>query len=525
MIDIDIDKLVEAEEILDFPFHTPQKPFRHRTVSKTGSWSRTTYDNDNFTYGDKWEVLIYLDQSEVVSQDEKARAEWTKQHASWEKSLERMDPKSRKAALEKGFRGFRPGAFPEELFPKFDLHHHAGGDPLFIGWVHGTETPNILFISEIQSDLLQGTYKLADPDVLKAKVQGRLDVAMEELKELEKGMKVFGDEVVVNDPERGIAREAEHVGMKARREELTQTIRDLEAKIEKIGGETHYPEFASRRSDLENRLQGKGSPKKWIQAFYNAAYDYAQDRELTFIMVPSADKVKVKVWSKLPVQEGDLYSRIYDKAAVAMGMERIPQEALDHMQETFKTGALHRDDWWAGMIKMTWTDSEGNEQPVPDDYRLRKFESVEWECMKDFLTEREPPGYDPDFELIKMYEKLPVKAFPGVFNLMANASIQEGDFDYKSAYNFGEEFLNFLKYVPERYKTDPQFQKFMTDHIKRDWEHDISSLWPGSEGERRQVTGDVPEYEPEVPEPDEPESDEPRMQEPPEGWEQFFSEE
>ena len=85
------------------------------------------------------------------------------------------------------YAGDTKNEFPVEMFQKFNLHHvpSGGTNNKPLGWVGGTWDPNnkdgkILFVTEMQSDLLQRTFEMNDQRLIqfkpyKSRVENRFD--------------------------------------------------------------------------------------------------------------------------------------------------------------------------------------------------------------------------------------------------------------------------------------------------------------------------------------------------------------
>ena len=245
---------------------------------------------------------------------------------------------------------------PEEMFKVMDLHKQAESDkPGFIGWIGGTiakggrtvkdpntgkevTTASTMFVDEAQSDLLQTTNEFLDPEKYKANIADKLASTTQEYssayKELQQLKKEYADSTA-------------YIPL-ARKLELQQRIDELEDEVKKQsnkwGFQPKYPQYNEFKNKLENYYGD------WINAFFNAALDYAKDQSVKYLAIASAAKI-LATWPDYGQTGGkaQLFDRVYDKTAIRWGMQQLPSSTADVVKK--RSGiSIAPSDWWIGEV-------------------------------------------------------------------------------------------------------------------------------------------------------------------------------
>ena len=200
--------------------------------------------------------------------------------------------------------------FPEDIFSGMNLHAkilpplHEG----FLGWIGGYIDANAssIYITEIQSDLMQRTWDMMDEFKSKYSAKTELRDTATKLKELR----------------RELARlHAKQWAPAAEKFTLVQKIQELESGLsrikEKITRVPRLSDFKQYKSKLENVF------KKWVDVFYDNVEEYAKLNNIKKIHIISTNNVYS---ANAPKTEDTVYYRAYDAVAKMRGATRLNKE-------------------------------------------------------------------------------------------------------------------------------------------------------------------------------------------------------
>jgi hypothetical protein len=211
-----------------------------------------------------------------------------------------------------------PG-FPQGIFTGLDLHMIStfGKRPGHVGWIGGTINSNVMYILEVQSDLMQRTWDMIDRterDVSRSIGKGKTKEVIMSLKyrmrEIASAMKMERMELAkLRSAQYGRVEDAyTSMGKVA---ELDRQYRTIRARYNKF---SRLPMFYEFKSKVENTF------KDWIDAFYNDAMNYAREVGVDTIKIITTSKA-MEAHHVKDAAETDVIYRVYDGAAKSLGAE------------------------------------------------------------------------------------------------------------------------------------------------------------------------------------------------------------
>lgn len=348
---------------------------------------------------------------------------------------------------------------PLEMFKVMDLHHQAKY-PGFIGWCGGTITGGVegtrggklarptLFVSEVQSDLLQRTFEFSDPETYRKTVSARLRVSSTEYVKKHDELEAATAELASLRKEFKSSQAyyplKKNYELQQRIQELEAEIPKLEVELEKILQDRHrefkYPKFHEWKSKLENYY------KEWVEALYTAAIELAKVKKCVFFVIITANHLK-EVWKNYlgEKEDSEIFDRAYDRVAVRLGLTR----------QTGPTG-----EWWVGRVA-----------------ELPSLESVN--LVGQLLGEEIVP---PD----RWKEHL--QTYFRVFARQEGVNLDELD-DYGKEEYVANVFRFWLDEVQPGLLNEPVWRTAVERFISQRYKVDVSSLWPD------EIVGELPDEE------------------------------
>lgn len=214
------------------------------------------------------------------------------------------------------------GKIPAGLFTGLDLHavSSSGIRPGHLGWIGGYYYPDasVMYITEVQSDLMQRTWDLLDRskrDVDTAVGKGKKKQAVRSqkhrIRELASQLKQARVELAQMQ-QREYGNVADKYRTIERIQELNSQLNSAKNRYKQF---TRLPMFSNYKSQIENLF------KSWIKAFYADAFNFARDKDLKVISIASTDNIasmhhNVNVGQD---RESSIYHRLYDKIAMELG--------------------------------------------------------------------------------------------------------------------------------------------------------------------------------------------------------------
>ena len=234
---------------------------------------------------------------------------------------------------------------PEEMFTVMDLHSQRKSLPGFIGWIGGSYTKGrttrdpesgeekkrwpMMWVDEAQSDLLQRTFDFQDPEAYKKMLQKELYTSSAEFRDLYDELGALRTEFEGSRAYMPLKRQLE---IQQRLEDLPKEIADVTARWEK---KVKYPQYSKFKTKLENYY------KRWIDAFFNVALEFAKEEEIALLLVISAENIR-SVWhANGGVETINLFNRVYDDTANRWGMQKM------------KDKTSGKEWWWARVSELS----------------------------------------------------------------------------------------------------------------------------------------------------------------------------
>lgn len=250
------------------------------------------------------------------------------------------------------------GKIPPELMRNTLLHTvQTEGQPA-LGWIGGFADYNnkILYIAEVQSDLMQRTGKMRDPEKVQqqrkqevgtiqqqitntqAKIQNavspkqqitqKLDTIRQENASLSPGdSRLQRNQGIVDNLLRQLPNIPDTVdtrNLELTLQSLNQSLAEAQQRLEEsinAKDETNYftPKYRpwhDYKSKVENTF------KEWIPLFFNAAFRLARDKEYAIVRIITADDLMTR-WDKYARPETrTLFERVYDQTAKFYGAQQ-----------------------------------------------------------------------------------------------------------------------------------------------------------------------------------------------------------
>jgi predicted nuclease with TOPRIM domain len=226
-----------------------------------------------------------------------------------------------------------------------------------IGWIGGVvdAVGKNMYVAEIQSDIMQNTSYMKDPEKSKLKLNEELKNKIQELqkendnlarqsaegideyynkriKELEKKKDAANNDTIRQQMDVAIKKLTEQKNAKEDPwAKLRKKIKDIENVINEINNQikdiVYYenntkdkwrrrPQFADIKSKIENRFS------EFIDVFYNELFYYCAKLEIKNLWIVDSDHLS-RVWSGLATEDTiEMYKKFYDKKATELGAER-----------------------------------------------------------------------------------------------------------------------------------------------------------------------------------------------------------
>ena len=270
------------------------------------------------------------------------------------KDLQSMVPFTMSIAPTKDY--VDKGKIPPELMKNTLLHTvQTDGQPA-LGWVGGFADYNnkILYIAEVQSDLMQRTSHMRDPEKVtkqrteevatiekqiadtqakmqnavspKQQVTRKLDAIQQENASLLPGdPRLQRNQGIIDNLLRQLPNVPDTVdtrNLELTLQNLNQSLAEAQQRLKEVTDEKTY--FTSKyrpwhdyKSKVENTF------KEWIPLFFNAAFRLARDKQYERVRIITADNLMAR-WDKYARPETRiLFERVYDQTAKFYGAQQI----------------------------------------------------------------------------------------------------------------------------------------------------------------------------------------------------------
>ena len=420
---------------------------------------------------------------------------------------------------------------PWEMFAVQDLHKSRLSQPRpqgFIGWIGGTYSDSIkndqgqitsagtVFVDEVQSDLLQRTIEFVDPVKYQQGITKQFGSATVEYGKAFQELQALKKEYAQS---KGLWPLNKRLGYEEKMGELEDLLKQLADKRKR---EPKHPEYAQFKSKLENFY------KKWVNALFNAALDFAKEKDVYFLAVIPASKVK-EIWSMGSREHGGiLFDRIYDATAQRWGMtlrdipglgkwwvrklaELTPLESLREQlrldeQVAMATWKPHLEAFLRYM-----TQREEYSLRDPDDFHkmfLLWLNSLPDELIQqqEFKQEveqyvQQKYGHDVFTWWITSKEASQENLGQWLIHLdaFARTFARTQSLNLRTPEGFKEVFEFWLEEVPGYVKYVKKSQQRIAQYVKQKWGVDISNWWTVSpEADVDWSNWDVPESQQDI---------------------------
>jgi len=225
---------------------------------------------------------------------------------------------------------------PDELFKEMTLHKSIPNNPSegfasALGWIGGfiDHKKKSVYISEVQSDVLQRTFDMKDPNIL-------IEQKKKEIQQLENEKLKYSqpkdfsfaiqkiqnqlNSVDKNSPQfNNLQNQLQILEQKSKQpqdnssklQELDNNIISLQKDIEKLmntkGG--RFSQYHQYKSKIENLYQD------WIEMFFNTVMRYVVNNDVNLIYIITPQSLMVR-WANYAKKETKIiFERIYDKMA------------------------------------------------------------------------------------------------------------------------------------------------------------------------------------------------------------------
>jgi len=317
---------------------------------------------------------------------------------------------------------------PEQLLK--DLHLHStrtgtGGSPL--GWVGGFFDPikGNMYITEVQSDVMQRTPYMRDPEKLQKQRQMEIDRLQNEIKKIENSIinAVSPRQLQTNKMNR-MQKELQGLDPYSQQyQKVNQEILNIQSRIPQlpekpntIGLESKknilLEQLAEQQNLLKNIPQGDRTPfgkspakyhdykskvenmfKSWVPIFFNTAIREAAQKEMNKVYIITSDRL-MKLWASYARPETrSLFERVYDNTAKGYGAKTVEHRG----QRWFEINLQNGVKWakmnnWLTKISNSWIMQHPDGKLVWQ-IHLDKF----FEIMKRKMPELAENDYDTEY--------------------------------------------------------------------------------------------------------------------------------
>lgn len=272
-------------------------------------------------------------------------------------SMEGMSPFTMSIAPTKDYVG--KDKIPPELLQQTLLHGVSTEGQPALGWVGGyADYKNkVLYIAEVQSDLMQRTGHMRDPEKVqkqrkqqvatiqqqiagtqskiqnavspKQQITQKLDAIQQENEGLQPGdPKIQRNQGILDNLLRQLSNVPDVVDTKNLEftlQNLNKSLADAQQNLqESTNAEDATTSFTSKyrpwhdyKSKVENAF------KEWIPIFFNSAFRLARDKEYAIVRIITSDNL-MELWDKYARPETKiLFERVYDQTAKFYGAQQV----------------------------------------------------------------------------------------------------------------------------------------------------------------------------------------------------------
>lgn len=233
----------------------------------------------------------------------------------------------------------------------------------FIGWVGGgiDFINKIMYVTEIQSDVTQKTYRMRDVDSSISGLNEEKNKIMQEMSSIESKISSFDSisyfnnkikelEDKINSSSDEILKKKLTFAVEAIKKQMTSGIDPLQQdrqKLEKL--RANLAEIEKQISSIEERKSTDKSPglnrphlsrfkskienkfEDWLEVFYNEIFRYCKNLEIKTLYLVSASSLH-KLWTGWSTQETfEMFKQVYDEQASKHQMEKVK---------------FNNDTWW-----------------------------------------------------------------------------------------------------------------------------------------------------------------------------------
>lgn len=255
-----------------------------------------------------------------------------------------------------------------------------------LGWIGGRIdfSNKIMYVEEIQSDIMQNTPRMKNVNSSKATIEGEIKKIKNEIAVLQKDVSVPveefyskkldqlklklsqlgpGEYQVRNDLMKAISiienksrnKENPYVKQKQKIRDLDEKLEELQEQLSNIENEQrnsnlNRPHLSGFKSKIENRFES------WVESFYNSIFKYCDNMGMNKLYIVSAGYLK-SIWKQhMGEQTSYLYKRLYDKQAQKYGMEKINFKDQTWWYMDFKNKKPKYAHSWYKILKFADTD-------------------------------------------------------------------------------------------------------------------------------------------------------------------------
>ena len=210
--------------------------------------------------------------------------------------------------------------FPESIFSGMNLHAKILPELKegFLGWIGGyidTDT-SCMYVTEIQSDLMQRTWDMLDEFTSKYRAKQELKAAATKLKELRRDLARL--------PQKTWAPASAKFDLIQQIQSVSETIPRIKERITRV---PRLSEYSGHKSKLENIF------KRWIDVFYGEVQDFARKNNISRLRILPTSRVYS---SGAPKTEDTIYYRAYDAIAEKLGGKKA----------NYDTPPYGSGEWW-----------------------------------------------------------------------------------------------------------------------------------------------------------------------------------
>lgn len=233
----------------------------------------------------------------------------------------------------------------------------------FIGWVGGgiDFINKIMYVTEIQSDVVQKTYRMRDFDSSISGLNKEKNKIIEEISSIESKINSFDKnsyfsdkikelEVKINSSSDETVKKRLELAVESIKKQMTSGIDPLQRdyqNLEKL--KVNLIEIEKQISSIEERRSTDKSPglnrphlsqfkskienkfEDWLEVFYNEIFRYCKNLEIKILYLISASSLH-KIWTGWSTQETfEMFKKVYD------------DQASKHQMEKAK---FNNDVWW-----------------------------------------------------------------------------------------------------------------------------------------------------------------------------------